>query len=512
MDFALVERELSTLVKPGDPGMAFGVYRDGAAVFTAAQGVACAEFGVPIDARTRFDIASSSKQFTAACVLLLARDGAFGLDDDVRTLIPGLSLAVPVTVRQLLQHTGGLPEWYALTPLSGLAFTEMTEERLLRQLKGIRRTNFPPGTDFSYSNTGYVLAAVLVREVTGKSLAAFADERIFKPLGMDDTVFRDDPSVPLPRMAYGYATDSGEPRRADTMEAAVGDGGVVTSVRDLAPWFGFLADGRVLGVDLRDALVEQAVLDDGTVLPYAFGVYHGEVAGQACFGHGGKMHGYTCDLLFFPAAGLGVALLTNQTAVNPSQAGEHLVHLLLGAPPAAVSPAGTTPGGEVPVGHWHDPATDEVFTVTTAEDGGMDVYWHGITLRFTEGTDGDWHGTGPASGTRLAAEGGRLTFHPLIRSRRPTVLVPCRAPDPAPMPDAVYLSEELGVLATVAGGTLHVGLSLRLPIEPGPAGAWRAGPYTLRLDSGDLLVSGGGLRGFRLTGQPAGTRAIGVPR
>ncbi|MFC7714002.1 serine hydrolase domain-containing protein [Nonomuraea recticatena] len=215
------------------------------------------EFGVPVDEHTRFDIASASKQFTAACVLLLEREGKLGLDDDVRTHVPELSLETPVTLRQCLQHTGGLPEWYSLQALTGVPLAEMTEQRLLEVLTGIRRTTFEPGTAFSYSNTGYVLAAVVINRVTNSSLAEFARKRLFEPLGMADSLFRDDASVPLDRLAYGYANAQGEPRRADTQESAVGDGGLVTSVAGLAPWFGFLADGRVLGTDLRDRLLER---------------------------------------------------------------------------------------------------------------------------------------------------------------------------------------------------------------------------------------------------------------
>ncbi|WP_433347432.1 serine hydrolase domain-containing protein [Microtetraspora malaysiensis] len=256
MDLELVERAIADFTPDGPdaPGLAVGVYSGGRAVHTAARGVATVESDAPIDARTRFDIASASKQFTAACVLMLAHEGRLSLDDDIRKHVPELALESEVTIGQCLNHTGGLPEWYALQAITGVPLQALTEERLMKIISRIRRTTFEPGTAFSYSNTGYVLAAVVVRRVTGKSLAEFAAERVFGPLGMDDTVYRDDASVPLPRMAFGYAAG---PVRADTEEGAVGDGGLVTSVSQLAPWFGFLADGRVLGTRLRDALLER---------------------------------------------------------------------------------------------------------------------------------------------------------------------------------------------------------------------------------------------------------------
>ncbi|GLX02372.1 serine hydrolase domain-containing protein [Microtetraspora sp. NBRC 16547] len=522
MDLELVEHEISPLVKPGDPGLAVGVYADGAALLTTAAGAACVEFGVPIDARTRFDIASASKQFTAACVLLLARDRALSLDDDVRAHAPELSLDVPVTLRQCLQHTGGLPEWYALQALTGVPLAEMSEERLLRIIAGLRATTFPPGTDFSYSNTGYILAAVVVAKVTGRSLAEFAREWILSPLGMDDTVFRDDVSLPLPRLAYGYANAEGEPRRADTQESAVGDGGLATSVSDLAPWFGFLADGRVLGADLRDALLERAVLADGTVLPYAFGIYHTEVAGRPAYGHAGGMQGYLSNLLYLPDPGFGVAVLSNQTAIDPVALSERLARVLLGEPPIADRPGtGAAPEqgqehgqkqGQAPTGHWHDPAGDGTLTLGVGPDGRIELVLGGAPVEFAPAEDGRWYGMGDAEGAWLAVEGDRLLLGTSSAARRPVAFVPCDPPGTEPLPDGVYLSQELGVLATVRDGELSVGPELRLPVEPAPAGAWQAGPFTLRPDSGDLLLSGDGLRRMRFTGQPDGTRPVGIPR
>ncbi|MGI5490298.1 serine hydrolase domain-containing protein [Microtetraspora malaysiensis] len=226
MDLELVERAIADFTPDGPdaPGLAVGVYSGGRAVHTAARGVATVESDAPIDARTRFDIASASKQFTAACVLMLAHEGRLSLDDDIRKHVPELALESEVTIGQCLNHTGGLPEWYALQAITGVPLQVLTEERLMKIISRIRRTTFEPGTAFSYSNTGYVLAAVVVRWVTGKSLAEFAAERVFGPLGMDDTVYRDDASVPLPRMAFGYAAG---PVRADTEEGAVGDGGLV---------------------------------------------------------------------------------------------------------------------------------------------------------------------------------------------------------------------------------------------------------------------------------------------
>ncbi|GAA3200996.1 serine hydrolase domain-containing protein [Nonomuraea roseoviolacea] len=517
MDFEQVERALDDLpgLRPGGPGLAVGVYADGKALPTAARGMATVEFGVPNDSSTRFDIASISKQFTATCLLLLERDGRLSLSDDIREHVPELRLGVPVTIDQCLRHTGGLPEWYGLQALTGVPFHLMDEERLVKVLAGARRTAFEPGTRFSYSNTGYVLAAVVVRRVTGRSLAEFARERLFGPLGMDDTVFRDDASVPLPRMAYGY---DGAGARADTQESAVGDGGLVTSVADLAPWFGFLADGRVLGADVRAALLDPTVLADGAVLRYARGICHlaaGDLGDLSGYGHAGGMHGYVGNLIHLPEPGLGVAVLTNHSGLDPVGLSFRLARALAGQKPAhRPAPAGRA-GGEAArtalLGHWHDAETDATLTLEPAAEGGLAMTGLFDTV-LALGDDGRWRGQAGPAEVWLAPEDGRLLLGHTGSIRWPHAYERCDPPGEGPVPRGAWLNDETGVLAVLDEGVLRVGLTFQTTVTPGPAGTWRAGPFTLRLGAdGDLLLSGFGLLGLRFAAQPEGTTPVGIP-
>lgn len=505
MNLELVERAVADFTPDGPdaPGLAVGIYSGGRALLTAARGVATVEFGVPIDARTRFDIASASKQFTAACVLMLAEEGRLSLDDDVRKHVPELSLECEVTIAQCLHHTGGLPEWYALQAITGVPLRVLSEERLMKVLSRIRRTTFEPGTAFSYSNTGYVLAAVVVRRVTGKSLAEFAAERVFGPLGMDDTVYRDDASAPLPRMAFGYAAG---PVRADTEEGAVGDGGLVTSVSQLAPWFGFLSDGRVLGTRLRDALLERGVLADGTVLCYAKGIFYSKVGELDAFGHTGGMHGYVSNLLYLPGPDLGVAVLTNQSALDPVGLSHRVALELTGRQERVVRKKIPAPV----VGHWYHEATDAPITVAEAGEGRVVIVPQ--ETEFIPGADGRWYGVGNAASIWLAAEDGDLVMGNTHRDEPPMTFTPCSAPGEDRAPDGAWLSDEYDVLAVIKDGRFTMGLTMELDTEPAPAGAWRAGPFTLRLDTGgDLTISGAGFRRMRLIAQPEGTKPVGIP-
>jgi CubicO group peptidase (beta-lactamase class C family) len=222
--------ELADLIAPhvtdGAPGHAAGVYRGGVLVAHAAAGCAVIEHDVPIGAGTVFDIASASKQFTAACLLLLQRDGMLSLDEDVHRYLPELLLPVPVTLRQCLSHTSGLREYYSLCELAGVPEAGMDEARLMGLLAGQTSLNFPPGTGWSYSNSGFVLAAAALRRVSGRSLAEFAADRVFGPLGMRATRFRDDLALPVPGLATGYTpAPGGGWHRADITEETVGDGG-----------------------------------------------------------------------------------------------------------------------------------------------------------------------------------------------------------------------------------------------------------------------------------------------
>ncbi|MEV4251370.1 serine hydrolase domain-containing protein [Streptosporangium canum] len=463
---------VARLAGPGEPGLSVGVYEQGDLVFTASAGEACVEFGVPVDARSRFDVASVSKQFTAVCALLLARDGRLDLDEDLRVHLPELRLPVPVTVRQCLQHTAGLPEWCALAELMSLPLITCSEERLMRLFARLERLNFAPGTDFSYSNTGYVLIAALVRRITGQSLAGFAAERIFAPLGMGDTLFRDDTTRVVPRLAYGYSREG----RADSLESAVGDGGLVTSVTDLAPWLGFLADGRVLGADLRDALIERAVLKDGTLLPYGHGIFHFPAGTEAAFGHSGGVDGYRSQILHVPSTGIGVVVLANKVALNPGAIAVEIASM--GAParrPARAIPAGLT-------GLWHDPAADTFVEVTATESE--------ITV----------DGEEVATDIELCLVGETLRISESWLPHHATTLVRCGEPGEAVFPEGTFRSAELDLAVTVDDGTLRLP-GQEFPVTPAPTGAWRAGPATLRFDGDELLISMPGACRMRFTPQ-----------
>ena len=191
---AQVDAVFSEWDRASSPGCAVGVIRDGELIYERGYGMANLEHNIPITSTSVFRIGSTSKQFTAMALLLLAEQGSLSLDDDIRDYISELpQYEAPVTIRQMLNHTSGIRDYLQVMSLAGMRSDDFyTDGDVLRMLSQSETLNFPPGDQFLYSNSGYFLVSQIVRRVTGTSLREFAHENIFEPLGMDDTHFHDD--------------------------------------------------------------------------------------------------------------------------------------------------------------------------------------------------------------------------------------------------------------------------------------------------------------------------------
>ena len=301
----------------------------------------------PITPSTAFYLASVSKQFAAFSVVLLARDGTLSLDDDVRKFIPELHdfaprYGTPITIRHLLHHTSGLRDYFALLALSGWPGDGPVTEQDFLQLVGRQRTlNFAPGARHLYSNTGYVLLAVLVQRASGKSLRDFAAARIFGPLDMGSTVVRDDHTMLVKRRASAYVrAASGGWRVSVPGFDVVGDGGVYSTVEDLVKWDGNFREPRVGDREALTMLHQRGVLASGDTIAYAAGLSHGRVRGLRTVAHGGAYGGYRTMLLRFPEQRLSVAVLCNDGAANAGQLAQRVAEVYLGPEMTPVAAAG----------------------------------------------------------------------------------------------------------------------------------------------------------------------------
>ncbi|MAF09161.1 hypothetical protein CMK11_01820 [Candidatus Poribacteria bacterium] len=211
---ALVDRAFSHLTKPGSPGAAVSVARDGDVLFARGYGLAQLEYDIPITSTTVFHVASLSKQVTAFSVALLASEGRLSLDDDIRTHLPEVpDLGTPITLRHLIHHTSGLRDQWQLLVMSGHRIDDViTTEDIMTLVRHQRELNFPPGSEYLYCNTGYTLLAQVVERVTGETFYDWTRERLFAPLGMTNTYFQDDHERIVPNRAYSYKrTDDAMP-------------------------------------------------------------------------------------------------------------------------------------------------------------------------------------------------------------------------------------------------------------------------------------------------------------
>ncbi|HRL26461.1 MAG TPA: serine hydrolase domain-containing protein [Alcaligenes sp.] len=304
------------------PGCAWALLNPAQGVSTGAWGWADLERSVPIDADTQFNLASLSKQFTALAVLLLVADGRVDLDQPLGAYLESLpgELGRP-SIRQVLQHTGGLPDYIDPLYKAGRGSETATVADTLAVLAAAPTLRFEPGVRFEYSNTGYFLLAQLVERVSGQSLAVFSQRYIFGPLGMTQTAIVDRYPAALPRLARGYRVEKGQTQVVESSWEQTGDGQVHSSATDLHRWLVHLDQDTVLDspggrplAGVRTALTQgQAVKPKGN---YQFGLETGLLADVAAWGHAGGWAGYHSFMAYTPQMHRGAAVVCNATHLD----------------------------------------------------------------------------------------------------------------------------------------------------------------------------------------------------
>jgi CubicO group peptidase (beta-lactamase class C family) len=307
------------------------VKQRGAITYSRGYGLASLEQRVPITPRTVFDVGSVSKQFTAASIMLLAIDGKLSLDDDVRRFLPELpDLGARVTIRHLLTHTSGWHDYTDIMVLDGWDERDHTTNReAWDALRRQRALNFAPGSTFRYDNTGYFLLGEVVSRVSGQSLAAFAHDRMFAPLGMTSTRFLDDTRQIVPERATGYApAEKGFVVEMSNWDQ-IGDGGVQTSVEDLARWESNFDSPRVGGAPLLRLMLTHGRLNDGRELAYTAGLTRDSYRGMERVVHGGAWAGYRAMLMRFPEDRLSLLLTCNRADANTTALAQGVADVLI---------------------------------------------------------------------------------------------------------------------------------------------------------------------------------------
>jgi CubicO group peptidase (beta-lactamase class C family) len=294
------------------PGVSIAVVRDGKVVTAKGYGLANVELEAPATADTVYQLASVTKQFTATAILLLVQDGKLSLDDKASARLSNLPAAwANVTVRQLLSHTSGVPNYTAVPGFDKHVRADMTNDEVLK-LVADAPLDFPSGSKFNYSNTGYYLLGMLIEKVSGKTYGEFISARIFQPLGMTASRFNDIHAV-VKQRAAGYGWEDGGLRNADFVSPTqpFSAGALISTITDMIKWDAAMNQAKVLPQPILDSMWTATKLTDGSMSKYGFGWGVSEKKGHRMLEHSGGINGFSTDILRLPDDKLTVIVLTN---------------------------------------------------------------------------------------------------------------------------------------------------------------------------------------------------------
>ncbi len=314
-----VDKLFAAWDKTTSPGAALAIIKDGRVIYERGYGMAKIEDDLVMTPSKIFDIASVSKQFTATCIAILVKQGKISLEDDVRKYIPELpQYEGPITIKHLVYHTSGLRDYTGLLELagfrSGVDSTDAADA--LEIICSQKKLNDRPGEKYSYTNTGYFLLGQVVERVSGKSLNEFAQEHIFKPLGMKHTIYQDDHTQIIKNRASGYSLQGSEYRFDLSNWDQTGDGNVYTSVEDLCLWDQAFYS-NALGKEVMDMLQTAGTLNSGKKLDYALGLEITAYKGLKMVKHTGSWAGFRAVIIRFPDQKFSVICLANLSSISP---------------------------------------------------------------------------------------------------------------------------------------------------------------------------------------------------
>lgn len=335
-----VDRIFADWDRTDHPAVTVGVVRDGRVVHVDGYGMADLDQGIAAGPATVFDIASVSKHFTAFAVTTLAREGAISLDDPLERWIPELpTFGERITIRHLLHHVSGIRDWVELFAVAGWRFDDVITVRdILTLARHQQALNFPPGSAYAYSNTGYNILAEIVGRSSGMTFREWMDARAFGPLSMTRTHIHDryNEVVPGRARSYGPAED-GEWELLVDNTSAVGSSSVFTSMEDMVRWMANF-DGRHVGGEVLDQMLTRGVLTTGDTIPYAHGLTIGEYRGLRTVSHGGSWRGYRTHFLRFPDEALSVAVFGAFSTFDAQAAATSVAELFLRGRLSAAEP------------------------------------------------------------------------------------------------------------------------------------------------------------------------------
>ena len=357
------------------PGCALGIMSNGATIYSRGYGMAKLDPPEANDATKLFDVASISKQFVAGSVVLLAQQGRLQLTDDVRKFIPELpNYGSTITINHLIWHTSGLRDYTVLLNLGGFDYPDVTTQaQALEFITRQARLNFTPGTRWEYSNSGYLLLAIIAERVSGKTFNQLSREQFFNPLGMPQSVYRDRHDLEIPNQAQGHDFDeeSGQYVVDIAQWEQIGDGGLQTSIDEFQHWDENFFSGSVGGAPFITEMYRTGRLNNGRPLTYARGLQLDQYRGLKRVRHGGDWVGYHGNTLRFPSLHTTVALFCNSDDIDPYELSTDVTDIALERYFTEPKPTPPGPAPSLPnprfVGTYFNPENEEVYAVTVNE-------------------------------------------------------------------------------------------------------------------------------------------------
>ena len=341
-----IDHIFAGLKSEGAPGGAVLVIKNGEVVFKRGYGVTDLRSRRKIDVHTNFRLASCTKQFTAMAVMLLVRDGKLRYQDRLTDIFPDFpEYGKGITIRNLLNHTSGLLDYEDLMakPAAGTPpenIPQIKDAGVLELLKQQKTTKFPPGTRWDYSNSGYAVLAMVVEKVSGQPFGDFLHDRIFAPLDMKQTVAYEKGKNTVAHRAYGHTHEGGAWREMDQSptSAVLGDGGVYSSLDDLAKWDRALAHYTLLSeAEMEPAVIPVKVPDgsvqepDGTPAAYGFGWFLNPYRNRSRMWHYGETVGFRTTIQRLVEDKLTIIVLCNRDDVVPANLALKVADLFLSA-------------------------------------------------------------------------------------------------------------------------------------------------------------------------------------
>ncbi|OCA79197.1 hypothetical protein BBH99_19755 [Chryseobacterium contaminans] len=309
---------ISSYAQKNAPGMAIGIIKEGQVIYRKMYGMANLEDRIPIKDSTAFDIASVSKQFTAFVMLFAEKEGKLSLNDDIRKYLPELRhLPHKITIRQLANHTHGLPDFTSIKRLQGFGDEfRVTNAEAVKTVLAIRNQHFPPGQQYSYNNTGFMLLAEILHRIYKKDFNDILKEYIFEPLQMNHTMAVDDPEKLVPNKAESYQEKNGTFKRQPLGQMEYGSSNIFTSLNDLCKWAVNFQKPIIGNREIYNKMQQNTILPTGETVEYGLGLQTGKYKGLDIVFHGGGTAGYRSYILHIPAYHLSIVLAGNKSVFD----------------------------------------------------------------------------------------------------------------------------------------------------------------------------------------------------